>query len=375
MTLLKRIGYAVASVLLLAIIYISSQTHLRRAFYYYTADIDDYKIFENRVVESGEEIKWAISPDYNKKDFSPQTKQAIEAYQPVAWVIIQNGELLMEKYWENYSDTSYSNSFSMAKSVVALMIGVAIEEGKIKSVQDKVSEYVTEYKQGARATLTIEQVLTMSSGLNWEESYGNPFSMTTKAYYGDNITPLVLGLEMNETPGQKFNYLSGNTQLLALILERATGKKLADYVSEKLWKPLGASRNALWCLDKENGTEKSYCCLNSNARDFARIGQMILDSGRFAGKEIIPQAYLQKAITPFKYANDTTDFYGYQIWIANYKGEQIPYLRGILGQYIFIIPSKKAVIVRLGMKRSKEKRGEHPEDVFLYLEAAMEVLN
>ena len=175
-------------------------------------------------------------------------------------------------------------------------------------------------------------------------------------------------------PGKKFEYLSGNTELLAFVLEKATGKKLSDYASEKLWKPMGASSNALWSLDHENGTEKAYCCINTNARDFARFGKLYLDSGRWNGKQLVNEQYVLNSIVPADLTNkegNKIDHYGYSWWLINYKGHQIFYARGILGQYVISIPDKNLVIVRLGHKRSKEKMGEHPKDVYLYIDAAL----
>jgi len=182
------------------------------------------------------------------------------------------------------------------------------------------------------------------------------------------------------TPGEKTVYLSGNTQVLAHVLQVATNKTLAEYATEKLWKPLGAKHDALWSLDAEEGREKAYCCFNSNVRDFARLGQLVLQKGNWKGQQLIPEAYIEEATAPAselkaQWAEGTNDYYGFQFWYLEYKGHKIPYMRGILGQYIFVIPEKNSVVVRLGHKRDKEK-GEYyaPKDAFLYLDAALEIL-
>lgn len=374
---LKRIE--TCSLLLLAVIMLSGCTYLRRALWYQTANITDHKIFESRVIEAGEEQIWFMTPDYNQKQISDSLQRKMEEYKTVSFVVVQNGSLKHEKYWDIGSENSLTNSFSAAKSVVALLIGVAIDDGKIESVEQKVSDFIPEFKKGENAKLTIKDVLTMSSGLNWKESYGSPFSTTTKAYYGTNLNKLITKLIVVEEPGKTFKYLSGNTQLLAMILEKATGKSLSEYASEKLWKPIGAKNDALWSLDKKDGVEKAYCCFNSNARDFARIGQLCLKKGKWGTQQIISEEYIENALSPARHLKTEfgteVDFYGYQWWILEYKGMKIPYARGILGQYIFVIYEKNAVVVRLGHKRAKEYRGAHTQDAFVYLDAAFELLD
>ncbi len=173
---------------------------------------------------------------------------------------------------------------------------------------------------------------------------------------------------------------AGNTQILAMVLEAATGKRISHYASHKIWKHIGAKHDALWSLDQEDGMEKAYCCFNTNVRDFARLGQLILNKGIWNGKRIISEEYLVEATAPKTYhidkkTGDSVNFYGFQWWIINYKGYQTPYMRGILGQYIFSIPDKNAVVVRLGHKRSKEYIGHHPKDVYDYLDAAFLLLD
>lgn len=370
------IAFIIAAILLAA--YISSPVYLRNALTYYTADIDDYTIFENRQVLNGSISPWTEHPDYNSRQLADSLQQKIEAYKPVAFLVAQNGQILHEQYWDGYSAQGYSNSFSMAKSIIGLLVGIALEEGHIASIDEPAGKYLPAYRNGRSSELTIRHLLTMSSGLNWDESYGSPFSVTTQAYYGEDIPTLINSLEVTTTPGEQWNYLSGNTQLLAAVLENATGRRVSEYASEKLWAPLGTSSPALWSLDKADGTEKAYCCFNSNARDFARLGHLVLEGGRWNDQQLLPEHYLQQALTPASSLRDEdgnpVDFYGYHWWIVNYKGRQIPYARGILGQYIFIIPEKQAVVVRLGHERDAAYEHKHPKDVYLYLDAAYSML-
>ena len=361
--------------------YYLSPNYLKTAIVYQQPNIDDYKIFENRVIKADKHIEWKLAKNYNKKELTHDKLSKLEDLETVAFLIIQDEEILFEKYWQEYNINSLSNSFSVSKSIVSLLIGIAIDEEKIKNVEQKVGDFIPEFSKGKNENLSIKHLLTMSSGLNWDEAYSSPFSITTKAYYGNDIKSLVTNLKVVEELGENWKYLSGNTQLLALILEKATGKKLADYASEKLWKPLGAKNDALWSLDKKDGTEKAYCCFNSNARDFARIGQLILNKGMYDDVQVVSKKYIDEATKAANYLNDETgkivDFYGYQFWIIDYLNYKIPYARGILGQYIFVIPGKNAVVVRLGHKRSENRtKDKHvPDDIYLILDAAMEMLD
>jgi CubicO group peptidase (beta-lactamase class C family) len=259
---------------------------------------------------------------------------------------------------------------------VSVLVGIAIGEGKIKNVDQAVADFIPEYKVGKNAKLTIKHLLTMSSGIDFDEDYVSPFAYPAKAYYGTDIRTLTMKYKMEETPGKVFKYLSGNTELLAFVLEKATGKNISDYASEKLWMPIGASKSAFWSLDHENGVEKAYCCFNSNARDFARIGALYMHHGNWNGKQIVPEEYVKNSVIPANLVDEEkkpNNRYGYSWWMLNYKGMHIYYARGILGQYVVAIPDKNILMVRLGHKRSKEKMNDHPKDVYTYIDAALDL--
>ncbi len=377
---MKKIISVVIVLMSLAFIYYSTPNYIKNALTHLFPDIDDYKFFKNREIKADNPISWNTAHDYMNYDLSKQERNTLESYHSIAYLIIQNDSIVYEEYWDGFNKDSYSNSFSAAKSIVSLLLGAAIQDGYIKNVNQPVSEFIPEFNDESYSQLHIKDLLTMSSGLNWNESYINPFSMTTQAYYGDNINELVLGLEVTETPSIEFKYSSGNTQLLALIIQNATGKTLSEYTYEKIWKPLGATNSALWSLDKENGVEKAYCCINSNARDFARIGKIILNNGYINNKQIFPEEYLKNSIEPASNLVDhrtreTVDFYGYHWWIINHEGEQIPYARGILGQYIFVLKKENAIVVRLGHNRSRNYLHHHPSDVYSYLNTAKRILS
>ncbi len=360
-------------------IYLVLPKHVLNALQYGNPDLDDYRIFEYREVRAGKPDPWSASDNINKVQFPDSLQKELENYDPVAFLVIQNQEIVYEKYWEGYSANSYSNSFSAAKGIVGLLIGIAIDDGLIDSLDQSVGDFLPEFTTCERKNITLRNLLTMSAGTNWEETYTDINCVTTQAYYGNDLQTLVSQLEGIETPGKKFNYQSINTQLLAMVLNRVTGKTLSAYASEKIWRKIGATHDALWSLDKKDGIEKAFCCFNSNARDFARLGQLVLNKGKWNGVQIVSESFIEKATQPASYLIDDrdqpVDFYGLHWWIIPYDNQEIPYMRGILGQYIFALPDQNAVVVRLGHKRSAIYHGEQTDDIYLYLDIANYILN
>lgn len=343
-----------------------------------TVSIDDYPIFENRVIKAGETKDWALGKDYNKSKVPSRYVTDMERMNTIAYLIIKDDSIRHEEYWDGYSDTSHTSAFSMAKTFVSILVGIAIDEGKIKSVDEPVGDFIPEYKQGNKSKITIRHLLTMSSGINFTEDYKNPFGFPAEAYYGTDLRKLIFKYDAADEPGKYFEYLSGNTELLSFVLNKATGMHLSDYASEKLWKPLEAHHDAYWSLDHKDGDEKAYCCFNSNARDFARIGKLYLDTGRWNGKQVVPEKYVLESVQPApdidKDLNAKNNRYGFSWWLAPaYKGHDIFYARGILGQYIIAIPDLKMIVVRLGGKREAVSVNGHPVDFYWYVDAALEM--
>lgn len=376
---LKVLGIVVA-VALGIYLALPQNHHILRALIYQKVNIDDYKIFHNRTIKTGEVQPWKLHPAYNTYMLNPEQLQYFNDFRTVAFLVIKDSALLFESYWDGYGKDSYSNSFSMAKSIVSLLVGCALQDSAIKSIDEPIGNYLPEFKEGDKSKITIKHLLTMSSGLSWDESYSTLFSLTTKGYYGNDLPGLVLNQYVVKEPGKTFEYRSGDTQLLSLIIEKATGKTLSDYASEKIWTKVGAEHDALWCLDKKNGVEKAFCCFNSNARDFARFGQLVLNGGKWNGVQLVPAAYLKESLTPANYLfdpenNKYVDFYGYQWWMITIDGLQVWYARGLLGQYIFIIPELNTVVVRLGHVRNDNKIDGHPEDVYKYIRFGIDISN
>jgi CubicO group peptidase (beta-lactamase class C family) len=385
MKILKKIGkwFLIIFVMLNIAILVSGRSYLYKGIWntYLKGrsgpSITEYDIFDNREVKAGTEQKWSNAKNYNAQKIPAALEPKFNEMQTVAFVIVKNDSLLHEQYWDGFGPDSRSNSFSMAKTFVSILVGAAIDEGKIKSIDQPVSDFLPEFKEGDNAKLTIKHLLTMSSGINFDENYVSPFAYPAQAYYGSDLKTLTFGYKVIEEGGKTFKYLSGNSELLAFILTKATGKTLSEYMSEKLWKPLGAKNDALWSLDSKDGMEKAYCCFNSNALDFARLGQLYLDRGKWNGTQIINADYVAKSIIPADLVDvdgKKIDNYGYAWWlIPDYKGHYIFYARGILGQYIICIPDQKMVVVRLGGKREKRKGNDHPLDLYYYIDAAIEM--
>ena len=337
--------------------------------------INEFRIFDNRIVAANISQPWPLSSAYNEKQLSKAQRKVFDDFKTVAFVVVKNDSLLYEEYWDGISDTSHTNSFSMAKTIVSMLVGVAIHENKIKSLDQAVGDFIPKYSDGPNAKLTIKNLLTMSSGIDFDEAYnGHPFAYPAAAYYGNDLISLTLGFDVTEEPGKTWNYQSGNTQLLTMVLTKATGKSLSEYASEKLWKPIGANENAYWSLDHKNGIEKGYCCFNSNAKDFARLGALYLHNGSWKGQQLVPSDYVKESILPANLLDTegkANSIYGYGWWLTNYQNHSVYYMRGIQGQYIFVIPDKNLVVVRLGHLRSNEKENDHPKDIFIYLNAAL----
>ena len=342
------------------------KTYLFKAAYYNFSAIDDYTIFDNNKVAKAKKVKsWPLAQQYNKLEYPDSLNALLEELRTVGVLMIKNDSILFEKYWDGYSDSSLSGSFSVAKSITSILIGAAIKEGKIKSVEQPVGDFIPAFAIGDKAAVKIKDLLTMSSGTDWNESYWNPLAVTAEAYYGADLMKTATEVNMLDQPGSLHKYKSGDTQLLGLILEKVTGKKLSEYAAEKLWQPLGASQDALWSTDGLNGNTKAFCCFNTNARDFARIGKFMLDSGKIDGVPVIDSTYWKQSIKACNIKDVkglACNYYGYQWWLDPQHSE-IFYARGILGQYIISIPSKKIVIVRLAHKASKERVQTVPREV------------
>jgi CubicO group peptidase (beta-lactamase class C family) len=350
--------------------------------------IYELDVFYHTTINKGREASWMIRKKENQTLLTDKEIKFMHSLDTKAFLIFRGDSLIAENYWDEHTPQTVSNSFSAAKTVVSLLVGIAIEEGKIKSLDEPAVNYLPEFNTHGKETITIRDLLLMASGLDWKESSKDPLSENAESYYGSDLFRLVHRQKRVAEPGKVFNYQSGNSQILGFIIEKATGKGLSEYLEEKIWKPMGAEHEAYWSLDKENGDEKAFCCLYATARDFGRLGKLILNKGYSNGKQIVPVWYMEELskLEPM----DTDDGiqnqrYGLHVWVYNDPYEKVIYCRGIKGQYIISLPKENLVIVRLGMDRmdnfvipkgtkiSPEVRAQmnnkvgHPSDLFKYL--------
>lgn len=338
-----------------------------------TAFLDDYQFFPNRVVANGTGQSWVLAKDYNTVQATEKLEKTHEELKSVAFLVFKNDSLWYESYYDHYTKDSKSNSFSMAKSIVSAALGRAIKEGKVEGLDQKVVDFLPDLKGKYSKELTVGDLSSMASGLSWDEAYYSPFSITTRAYFDKDLRGVMLGLEIADEPGKKFIYKSGDTELLTMVLEKAIGTSVSDYVSEKFWIPMGAEHEAFWQIDHEgDGIEKAYCCFASNARDFARFGKLYKDWGNWNGEQLLDSAFVAKSIVP-RFSESPE--YGYGWWLVHYRDQDFFYMRGHLGQFVIVSPKDNVLIVRLGHLKGLEVEGEpHSRDLYVYIDEAYKML-
>ncbi|HUH28307.1 serine hydrolase [Gelidibacter sp.] len=368
-------------VLIVAVLYITDTDYLLKAVRtiylkgHTTAYLEDYKEFDNEKVANGTPQPWPNHLEYNSVKETDALQKMNTDLGTIAYVIIKNDSIWFEKYYDGFDEKSKSNSFSIAKSYVSGLMQKAIEQGHIKSLDQPVGDYFPEFSEGKAARMTVGDLSSMSSGTNWDEAYYSPLSITTRAYFDDDIKKVILGLKMDDEPGQKFKYASGDTQLLAMVIEKATGKKLYDYLSESFWKPLGSENSTLWQVDSEaNDLVKAYCCIASNAKDFARYGKLFKNHGKWNGQQILDSAFVVKSVMP---RFPESPEYGYGWWlIQDHNGRDFFMMRGHLGQYVIVQPEDNVIVVRLGHKSLKVDEAIDPftEDIYTYINEAYKMM-
>ena len=261
-------------------------------------------------------------------------------------VIIQDGKIRLEKYGLDFSGDGRWTSFSVAKSFTSTLVGAAIKDGYIKNIDDKVSDYIPDLKGSVYDDVTIKQLLTMTSGVKWNEDYADPKSDVAlfnahKAETGVDVTVSYMRkLKREVPPGTKWVYKTGETNLIGVLVSSATKKNLSDYLAEKIWRPFGMEQDASWLLGS-TGHEISGCCVQASTRDFARFGLFMLGGGMAEGKSVLPEGWIAAATTKRADIGDAEFGYGYQWWTRN-DGSYAA--RGIFGQGIFIDPKRKLII-------------------------------
>ena len=282
-----------------------------------------------------------------KKPFTDRLiDQFIDRQDIAGLIVLKDGEVVLEKYARDFDENGRWTSFSMAKSFTSTLVGAAIKDGYIKSLDDKITQYIPNLTGSAYDDVTVRQLLTMTSGVKWSEDYANPWSdvasfIRQKPEPGFTQTVSYMRkLKKEARPGTKWKYKTGETNLLGVLVSQATGKTLSEYLSEKIWKPYGMERDALWAVDLSQH-EMGGCCLSASLRDYARYGQFMLDGSRIDGHSIFPAGWVEDATSV---QEDVGEFmgYGYQWWTfknGNYMAQ------GLFGQMIFVNPKSKIVVV------------------------------
>ncbi len=281
-----------------------------------------------------------------------------EVQNSVALLVMHRDRLVLEQYWQGHKASDPVNSMSMVKTLLALLIGVAIDEGHIGSIQDPVGTYISEWADDPRGDITLADLLYMQSGLRNDNRTDTLRSDLVQLYGGSDAQKLVLKIPLERNPGEAFDYSNFNSQLLGLVLERATGESFGDYLSSRLWQPLGAGDGFLW-LDRPGGSAKPFCCFFATAQDWVRLGQMLLHGGNEGDRQVIPAPWIQQMLEE----SPLEPTFGLHIWLkartadypqvnfassAPFAAADTFYLDGRHHQRVYVIPSEELVVVRLG---------------------------
>jgi CubicO group peptidase (beta-lactamase class C family) len=347
--------------IILAMMTLLPACHIGRFFYWNFAGINDYKKFPQVPVDKGGEVFYFHESDTEFQPVLPlgflgknknlSFDNFLKENKTVAFLIIRNDSILYEKYFDNYADSSIIQSFSISKAFTSALTGIAIKEGYIESTVQPITDFIPELLENdpAFSKIRIEDLLNMRSGIKFNEGYSNPFADMAKYYYGLNLTKYITKLKIEEPPDQSYNYISVNSLLLGMAIERATGRQLNEYLQEKIWIPLGMEYDATMNVDsKKDNQTKVFCCVNARTRDFARFGRLYLNKGNWNGQQIIPEQWVEKSMTIINDSRDSQNYpYTYQ-WRV--KEDGAIFAKGVLGQYIYVDPAKNVIIVRLGKK-------------------------
>ncbi len=381
MRILKRVLIGLGILVLLAIIalYVTGNEHVLNGIgkTYLIGktkpDIDDMHYFDVSNIPADHPEAWPMHAGYNLGKIPDQYSARVDSMGTTAFLVIKDDALLFEKYWEHTDETTLSNSFSMAKSFIAMLIGKAIDEGFIKSIDQQVGDFLPEFTNGEASLLTIRHLLQMTSGIPFGESYSSPFGYVAKSYYGNDLVKETMKFGVEKTPGTLWAYEGGNTVLLGLILKKATGRTPSEYFFQKFWSCIGAENEAHWNLDHEGGLEKTFSGFYATARDFARIGKLYLHQGVWESDTILSPSFVAECITPNNIPDingEKCSWYGLHWWLGEHNGKKLFSCRGLRGQYIAVIPEDNLIVVRLGHDQNKERVGHMPPDLFMYLDIA-----
>jgi CubicO group peptidase (beta-lactamase class C family) len=361
---LRRLAAGVVAVALLVVgVYAWAwasldRSSIARAMWWREADVGDQYRFPARTIPAGDDaspLPAGVEIDPPAPPSGADDDRAFDEFLrrtgTLGFVVLDDDLLVYERYFGGADRQTRQTSFSVAKSFVSTLIGIAIDEGLIGSVTDPVTEYLPELsKRDPRfERITLRDLLTMSSGIRYEEqSLPLPWGDDVDTYYGTDLRDLALSAtQIVRPPGQEWLYNNYHPLLLGLVLERATGTSVSDYMATKLWQPLGAEADGTWNLDSEgSGFEKLESGLNATPIDFARFGQLFLHQGDWNGERIVSRDWVREA-TAADATTDPAGHYQYFWWVDTMRPERF-YALGNFGQYIYVAPDAGTVIVRNG---------------------------
>ena len=308
-----------------------------------SAHIYDRKHFSQREIPSlnpqpfqHAEEKWSLNT---------QTREALEGFDTRGLVVLKDHKVVLEEYWEDHNAQTISNSFSVAKSIITLLVQIAIQDGYIGSWDEPITQYIPEYKIPEGVSIpTLRHFSTMTAGMQIKEDYKNPFSKTAKLYYHDDVAEVVLSTPPGKfEAGTEWEYQSACTQMLGIALTRAVSESISSYANRELFTKLGFETDATWHLDHEGGIELAFSSLNAATLDFAKIGEFALNHGRVGEFEVVDSTFLSMAVQGFK-----SPRYGHGYWIYPETQGKIYGSRGMLGQIIMVVPEHNLVVARTG---------------------------
>jgi len=297
-------------------------------------------------------------------------------------LVVRDGAIVHEEYRLGADETSKLTSWSVAKSVVAALVGIALEEGHIGSVDDVLTAYVPDLAGSGYDGVTIEDALTMSSGVAFDEDYDNPMSDVNRLFFtlaaGQSMADALAALERAREPGTFNNYISSDTIALGLVLEAATGVPNEAYLATRLWQPMGAERAAFWNTGRA-GSVLPFCCINATLRDYARLGRLFLEGGARDGEQIVPRAWVERSTRPSaprlepgdNPASSWSFGYGYHWWVPENPRDEFLAI-GIWGQYVYVDRARQVVIVKTSADHDFDIRDHETVEVFRAIAAHVE---
>jgi CubicO group peptidase (beta-lactamase class C family) len=285
-------------------------------------------------------------------------QEVLEENKTRAFLVIRRDTIIYEQYFDGRNAGSYLTSFSMAKSILSSMVGLALEEGKISSLQDPVSRYLPELDSARFGRVTIEHLLQHTSGLQYKG--------IGRVYYGKDVLKQSLPKGFRQEPGAGFRYENANSQLLGVVLERAYGKSIIQLWEERVWTKIGTEAPLQWAMDsRKNAQAKTFCCIDATARDFARLGRVWMADGKYQDKQIFP-AFWMEAVRNAVAENGAAINYKYQFWQAP-KAYNCFLAAGMYGQMVFMCPEDDLMIVRLGERTNVQMDDKFWIPIFLQL--------